>query len=114
MRTLVFKLKSRVSAVGISLVGTRNISPSGSGISRFFTTIQVLRAASFEGTRSPPMPSSRHNCAAAGFSVKKESGPRSTTAPSTISEDKDPPSRSRDSKSVYSTCAPALRACSSS
>ena len=33
------KLKSRDMAVGISLVGTRNISPSGSGTSWFFTTI---------------------------------------------------------------------------
>jgi len=33
----------------------------------------------------------------AGFSVRKESGPRSRTAPSTMSEAREPPSLSRDS-----------------
>ena len=114
IRILVFRLNSRVSAVGISFVGTRNIRPSGRATRRFFTTIQVLRCASFEGSSSPPSPSSRHSSAAAGFSLKKESGPRSTTTPSTTSELKLPPKRERDSNSVYSTGAPAWRACSSS
>src|ERR1035441_9540141 len=70
--------------------------------------------ASFEGSSSWASPSSRHNCAAAGFSVKNESGPRSSTAPSTISELKHPPSRSRASNSVYSTAPPDARAFSSS
>src|ERR1035437_9345115 len=83
MRIFVGRLKSRVSAVGISLVGIKNIRPSGSGTSRLRTTIYVLRSASFEGVSSAPRPSSRQSSAAAGFSVRKESGPRPNTAPST-------------------------------
>ena len=100
IRIFVFQLNNPVSAVGISFVGTRNISPSGSATSRLFTTIQVLRAASFDGMTSSPSPTSRHNSAAAGFSLKNESGPRSSTAPHTISDAKHPPSRHCASNSV--------------
>ncbi len=97
MRILVRNPNSRVSAVGINLVGTRNISPSGSATSRLRTTMYVLRATSFEGNSSSPSPNSRHSSAAAGFSVRNESGPRSSTAPFTISDARDPPSRARSS-----------------
>ena len=110
MRTLVRRLKSRVSAVGNELGGHEEHEPVGQRHEPVAYDDPGFARGVVGGISWAPRPSSRQSSAAAGFSVRKESGPRSSTAPLTISEASDPPSRGRCSKSVYSTGAPAARA----
>jgi len=70
-------------------------------------------ATSFEGVSASPRPSSRQSSAAAGFSPKTNPARAPARAIHNLRRQRTA-SRLRDSKSVYSTAAPAFRASSSS
>src|SRR5438132_13143794 len=97
MRNFVSGENKLEKTTGRILVGTMNIKPSGIGTSLHFSRIYVLRSASFEPISWLPSPSSRQRSAAQGFSVRNESGPASTTHPSTRSVEITPPRRELDS-----------------
>src|SRR5438094_5292801 len=111
MRNFVSGENKLEKTTGRILVGTMNIKPSGIGTSRPFSKMYVLRSVSFEPISWSSSPSSRQRSAAQGFSVRKESGPASTTHPSTYSVEITPPRHELDSYEPYGNGTPTGGRC---
>src|ERR1041385_8234409 len=108
--------KSGVVANGKKRVGAIRRNPSGSGTARPFRTTRTLCCAGFVEIRRSSRPSRSHSASAQGFAEMSESGPASTTKPSTCSVAMAPPTRSRASKrrissAEFLSCAISVRRC---
>src|SRR3989442_15508473 len=101
MRNFVSGENKDEKTTGRILVGTMNIKPSGIGTSLHFSRMYVFRSASFELISWSSSPTSRQRSAAQGFSVRKESGPASTTHPSTNSVEITPQVRAGFVKNIF-------------